>query len=231
MDSEGFSIFHSSRDQGELISSHHLILEDPLLMQLGYIYCQELQQRISLEGAQSVLLTLALRLHHNLLNTKPVVSNSCWLTPIDKSEKPLTLTEIRHHQLCQDVVDYVQNHIHEPLTIESIAKRFDVSAFHLNRVFRQVKGTTVIHFVTDLRITVAKDILTVTQERIADVASLTGFAGTESFCTVFRRYTGMTPTQYRRRYFKARHHSGIEAVSMLKPPVTPQPNTLAEYAK
>lgn len=189
-------IFHSSRNRGQFTSSHHLCIQDRQLFELGQIYHQELQEQVSLEGAQGILLAIALRLRYHLIHSKPGISNSCWLDPVVEFEKALSQTELRHQALCQDVIDYIQNHLHEPLSIELIARRFNVSAFHLNRVFRQVQGTTVIRFATDLRISVAKIILSGQPEQIADIARLTGFAGTASFCNVFRKHTGMTPLQY-----------------------------------
>jgi AraC-like DNA-binding protein len=193
-------LFHSSRNLNAIASSHHLLVQDPLLAQLGHLYHQELQQQATLPGAQALLLAIMFRLQHHLVHTKPGISNSCWPDPGSEFEEPLSPTAMRHHVLCQNVIDYVQNHLHQPITIEIIAQRFDVSAFHLNRVFRQVHGTTVIHYVTELRISVAKKLLTGQNERISDIARLTGFSGTSSFCTVFRRHTGYTPNQFRKEY-------------------------------
>lgn len=201
-DREEISIFHSSRNYGQLASSHHLSIHDRQLFELGRIYHQELKEQVSPEGAQAILLAIMLRLRYHLIHTKPGISNSCWLDPVNEFEKALSPTELRHQELCQDVIDYVQYHLHEPLTIDLIAGRFNVSAFHLNRVFRQVQGTTVIRFVTELRINVAKRIMLDQKERVADVARLTGFAGTASFCTVFRKQTGMTPLQYMKQHHR-----------------------------
>lgn len=201
-DRDEVSIFHSSRNLGQLASSHHLSIRDRQLFELGHIYNRELEEQVSLEGAQAILLAIMLRLRHHILHTKPGISNSCWLDPISEFETALSPTELKHQALCQNVIDYIQNHLHEPLSIEQIAQRFDVSAFHLNRVFRQVLGTTVIRFATDLRVNVAKKIMSDQKERVADVARLTGFAGTASFCTVFRKQTGMTPLQYMTKHQK-----------------------------
>jgi AraC family transcriptional regulator of adaptative response / methylphosphotriester-DNA alkyltransferase methyltransferase len=81
-----------------------------------------------------------------------------------------------------------------------IANRFHVSAFHLNRVFREAQGTTVMHYVTDLRIKSAQRMLRETDDRVNDIAQLAGFASATSFSTVFRKNTGLTPNQYRRQH-------------------------------
>lgn len=122
-DRDGISIFHSSRNYEYRTSSHHLSIQDSVLTQLGQIYSLELQQKVSLSGAQAVLLAMMFRLEYHLVHTRPGISNSCWLDPINEFEKTLSPTELKHQALCRDVIDYVQNHLHQPLSIELISKR------------------------------------------------------------------------------------------------------------
>ena len=57
-----------------------------------------------------------------------------------------------------------------------------------------------MRYVTIQRINAAKGLLMQTNERISDVAILVGFATSASFCNVFRKHTGLTPNEYRRRH-------------------------------
>lgn len=191
------AIFHSSRDAGQHASSHHLQIDDETISQLGEMYLEQLRLNSNQAFAQTLLLALMYRLQYYLESKKPGISNSCWIDPKNELVKPRSPLETKHHALCADVIDYVQNHVHHPLSLKMIAEQFGISPFHLNTIFQQVYGSTVMRYVTDLRVNVAKHILVQTTERINAVAHLTGFASAASFSHVFRKKTGMSPREYR----------------------------------
>src|SRR5690606_38178465 len=94
------------------------------------------------------------------------------------------------------------HHLHLPLSITMLAEHFNVSAFHLNRIFRASQHTTVMHYVTELRIKAAQRMLAGNVERVNEIAQLVGFNSVTHFSTVFRRYTGHTPSEYRKLHSK-----------------------------
>jgi two-component system response regulator YesN len=139
------------------------------------------------------------RLQYNLQHNKPGISNSCWVDPKSEFGKAFSPIEQKHQALCADVIDYVQNHVHLQLSLQMIADHFGISPFHLNTIFQQVYGSTLMRYVTSLRVDVANRILTGNKERINDVANFTGFASATSFSHVFRKKTGMSPRQFRQK--------------------------------
>lgn len=188
--------FQSIRSPEFRVSSHHLQLKDQTILHLGNAYLEELRINHNPQYGQSLLLCIMLRLRYLLLHTKPAIGNSCWVDP------PLQLkntTRLKHQALCDEVIDYVQNNITEALTLTSIARHFGLSESHLNHNFRELHGTTVMRYVTQLRVDIAKRILCNNKERISDIAQLTGFASTTSLSHVFRRHTGLSPREYRAR--------------------------------
>lgn len=188
--------FVSMRTPDSRETSHSLQIDDPLLAQSAAIYLDELRQPSNYENAQGQLLILMCRLRRYLQNHRAVISNSCWVKPETKIAANSAVPS-KHTRLCLDVQNYIQHHLSQPLSLASLAGHFEVSAFHLNCVFQEVLGTTVMRYVTSLRIDVAKCIIADTPERISDVAELTGFSSTASFCTVFRKATGRSPGAYR----------------------------------
>lgn len=196
------SLFHSSHSPHHHTGSHLLSIQDFVLNQLLKLYYEALCRGTDTASTQAILLAAFQRLHHQLSHTRPQISNSCWLDPATELQLKLTNTESKHQALCREVIDYVHNHLHTSLSIDMLARHFNVSAYHLNRVFRSVQNTTVMHYVTELRIKVAKRLLAANREQIKEVAQLVGFASVTSFCTVFRRHTGLTPSQYRKLHKK-----------------------------
>lgn len=187
----------AERDTRHVTVTHHLQIGDALLAQLGAIYLDELQQAGSAQSSQAQLLAFMTRLRRYVYEEKPGFSNSCWPDLTDTTDKIAASGDTRHQALCREVVDYIQRNLHLPLRLDEIAKRFEISRFHLNCIFRQVLGTTVMHYVTQQRIEVAREIIERSPEPVHDIAQLTGFASTSSFCTVFRKHTGFTPNEYR----------------------------------
>jgi AraC-like DNA-binding protein len=167
------------------------------LAQLGAIYLDELQQAGSGQSSQAQLLAFMCRLRRYVDVEKPGFSNSHWPDITEITDKIEAAADTRQQLLCREIVDYIQRNLHLPLRLDEIAQRFGLSRFHLNCIFRQVLGTTVMNYVTRQRIEVAKGIVEHNSDSIHDIAQLTGFASTSSFCTVFRKHTGLTPGEYR----------------------------------
>lgn len=184
-------------DEKETTTTHNLEINDDELTKLASLYLEKLR-RGDLEDAQALQLVLMLRLRECLLHSNAIISNSCSVTPPLISAKAEKVLSPVHLQLCQELTEYVISHLHAPLTLRNLADRFNVSTVHLNYVFKQARGTTVMRFVTQMRIEAAKAIITKTPERINDVAQLVGFSSLASFSTVFQRYTGQSPNKYRK---------------------------------
>jgi len=189
--------FHSIRNPQLRISSHHLQLKDQTILHLGKAYLEELRINHNQQYAQTLLLGIMFRLRYLLLYTKPTIGNSCWVDPMPASKNPLTETQIKHQALCDEIIDYIQNNLHSSLTLKSIASHFALSESHLNQAFHNVHGTTLMRYVTQLRVDVVKQMLIGNRERITDIAQLTGFASATSLSHIFHRHTGMSPREFR----------------------------------
>ena len=81
--------------------------------------------------------------------------------------------------------------------IESIASRLGISIEHFIRVFKAEKSITPIKYLTNLRIQSAMNELLNTDEKLDIIANRNGFSNGNYFCKVFRKYIGMSPTEYR----------------------------------
>lgn len=155
--------------------THILSIPDPSCKQLGQDYVRLLEQR-ELWAAQLVLLDFMKRLAAYLREHLAFVSNSAWPSLGDKAVLVAPHISSRHAQYCYQVIDYVQLHLHTPLSLEGLARVCGVTAPYLSRVFRKSTGMTVMHYVTQSRLRSAELMLCDTPESIGDIAKLTGFA-------------------------------------------------------
>lgn len=95
-------------------------------------------------------------------------------------------------------IDYLHAHLPEGLTVERLAAASGISGSHLAHLFRAETGMTVRAYLTRVRIEVAKDLLSTTNEKLASIAARVGFFDASHLVRVFRKVTGTSPNTYRR---------------------------------
>lgn len=93
--------------------------------------------------------------------------------------------------------EYIQAHYQEDIGIEDIAAYLSLSATHVRRVFKETTGHTLMHYISRVRVDAAKQILKDTNRLVADVAYEVGFRDVQTFVRSFKKYEGVTPTEYR----------------------------------
>jgi len=108
------------------------------------------------------------------------------------------------------VVDYIEQHLAEDLTVERLAAVAHFSPFHFHRVFGALVGETVAHFVSRLRIERAATLLIQQPQRtITEVGAACGYTNPSSFARSFRDAFGMSASQWRQGgYLDYRSSSG-----------------------
>jgi AraC-like DNA-binding protein len=103
----------------------------------------------------------------------------------------------RSEDLYQGICLYIQEHFDSAISRSSIANRFNISANHLSRIFRQQGHMTLAHYITWVRIEKAKLMLNNHPYKLSEVATCCGFQDVNYFCRVFKNRTELTPTEYR----------------------------------
>lgn len=94
--------------------------------------------------------------------------------------------------------EHIDHHYMEELTLESLSEVASVSAFHLSRLFKRETGRTVVGFITDRRLRVARELLSEGDLSVKEVSARAGFADPSYFSRVFTRREGLSPRDYRR---------------------------------
>ena len=96
---------------------------------------------------------------------------------------------------------YVRENFSDPnISLISAAKHVGMSAAHFSTVFSQTTGRPFITYLTAMRLERAKELLTKSSMKLADIAMEIGYNEPNYFSHVFRKYEGMTPKEYRNRY-------------------------------
>lgn len=100
----------------------------------------------------------------------------------------------------EKVTDAVQEEIKKgKMDYDVLAYNLCISRAQLNRKIKAITGYTTTEFILQIRISLAKKLLDMTDIPICEVALKCGMDNYSYFCTLFKKSTGMTPLQYKSR--------------------------------
>jgi AraC family transcriptional regulator len=97
------------------------------------------------------------------------------------------------------VTDYLHAHLAKDISLAELAAVADLSSYHFARAFKTSLGAPPHAYHSRLRIQRAKALLTETNLPVTEVAAEVGYDAPQTLARVFRRETGLTPTDFRRR--------------------------------
>jgi AraC-like DNA-binding protein len=99
----------------------------------------------------------------------------------------------------EEAVAYIGLHYCEELTLQSAAAKACVSPSYFSSMFKAWKGVTFVEYVTALRLKEAQRLLRETDRSVEEIALAAGFNHLTHFHRVFKRHTGLTPHELRKR--------------------------------
>lgn len=97
------------------------------------------------------------------------------------------------------VLDYIQLHYKEQITLDEIAETVHMSKYYLCRTFRQVTGASVLEYINNIRLMRAHTLLAHTKDSIEQIALQTGFSSSSNLARVFKKSYGFSPRAFRRK--------------------------------
>ncbi|MHA6259844.1 helix-turn-helix domain-containing protein [Sporosarcina sp. CAU 1771] len=101
------------------------------------------------------------------------------------------------HTTVNKVIRYINEEVESPLTVEAIAKRFDVSTSHLSRIFREHAKITLVEYINIRKVEESQYYLRFSEKRIEDISNQFHFCNQSYFTRIFKKYTGETPKKFR----------------------------------
>ncbi len=103
-----------------------------------------------------------------------------------------------------DVVNYVFHHLNtfymEKITLDMLAEKFFVNKHYLMREFKRCAGKSIMEYLTEVRLSKAKNLLRYSSKSIEEIAAETGFCHATHFIRTFRRVEQVTPLFYRKQW-------------------------------
>ncbi|MDZ5723695.1 PocR ligand-binding domain-containing protein [Acetobacterium sp. K1/6] len=96
------------------------------------------------------------------------------------------------------MTNYIENHYPDSLTVEAIADAACLSPGYAGRIFKEQLGLPIMDYVLKVRIEKSKKLLLNPHYQIQAIAEKVGYGDAGYFTKVFRKFEGITPTQFRK---------------------------------
>lgn len=141
----------------------------------------------------------------NLMDLRPLLEEAKikFATMVRELQSRQTKKENpNYHPLVNKCKDYIYTHLHEKISLRTIADELNTNPNYLSMIFQKCENIQFSEFVMREKINLAKTMLIYTSLSYADIAFQLAFSSQSHFGKNFLQHTGMTPKQYR-NHFKA----------------------------
>lgn len=104
----------------------------------------------------------------------------------------------------QDALDFIENHLMENISLESVSSYFFLNPSYFSTIFRQEMNETFLSYTTRRKMHKAAELLQ-SGRKISDISRLLGYEDNKHFRTLFKKQFLQTPSQYRKMFNYEEH--------------------------
>ena len=160
-----------------------------------------LLSRTAIEGGAPTDSILKLN-NHFLKNLQQITSMDTLCYKLQEivetfSESMFNYIPSRNSEIVKKAMLYISEHFNAPVTLEDVAHHVHLHPSYFSTLFKNSTGSSFKEYLNMVRIEESKRLLANTDYSIIDIAIATGFEDQSYFSKVFKKYTGLTPKQYR----------------------------------
>lgn len=139
----------------------------------------------------------------NLLPSPLQAENfSEWFSRLEKFLQELRTRQGKDylHPAIRLALRYIEAHYREDISQSDVAEAVHLTPSYFSTLFKKSFGQGFSDYLTEFRIKRVKERLTKSSEKIKDLAAAEGFRDPQYFVKIFKRFTGLTPSQYREKF-------------------------------
>ena len=97
-------------------------------------------------------------------------------------------------------IEYIQKNRNSKLTVQDIAGKLNINRSYLSSLFKKETGKSISDFIREEKIRAAANMLKFSEYSYSDIAEYFSFASQSHFIECFRKQTGLSPKEYRKKY-------------------------------
>lgn len=109
-------------------------------------------------------------------------------------------TAAKQNKIVEHTMQYIHDHLADPLSLEALALKLHVSPAHLSRTFKKSCGESLTEYINKTRVLKAQEYLIQTSILTYEIAGMVGYNDPTYFSSIFKKYTGMSPTDFRQMH-------------------------------
>jgi two-component system response regulator YesN len=102
------------------------------------------------------------------------------------------------HREVQQLMDYIKSNYREPITLQQLSNHLFLSPNYLCSLFKQETGITIVDYIKQFRIEMAKQLLESSHLKVYEIAESVGFTSSSYLCRVFKEMTGININEFKR---------------------------------
>lgn len=182
--------YHAAYTNG---SSHHNLYRPshPLWSRLN----DSMNESIGEFGAKAIYHETIIQSH--LCRMIGLILRHYWQESLPDPESKKRRIE-QQFDLLRPALDYIENRLSEPLSLNELGKLVNMSPHYFSRLFKKSMGVTLSEHIMSARIRLAKHLLLTSRLTVTEIADKAGFCDLQYFGKVFKRETGVSPSLYKR---------------------------------
>ena len=100
----------------------------------------------------------------------------------------------------KDAQNFIESNFEKKLNIDELARMFNISKRNFLRRFKKATSNTPLEYIQRVKIEAAKRRLEASVLNIQEVMYAIGYNDEKAFRNIFRKYTGLSPLEYRKKY-------------------------------
>ncbi len=140
-------------------------------------------------GAQSILLRLELML------IEIIRANQ---TFTDTQSKRFFPKDIINDEFALRVIEFMEGRLYGKFTMDELSHTLSFGKTYISKYFSKACGYSIIEYFNMMKINEAKRLIRESKHNFFEISEMLLFSNSHYFSTLFRKYTGMTPTQYKK---------------------------------
>lgn len=105
---------------------------------------------------------------------------------------------MNNNMVVKKVIDYIEKHMDEDLSLDKIAGALNYSKFYIARIFSEETNCTIYKYIQGRRLTLAAQKLVETKQPIAEIAYEAHYDSQQAFTFAFKQFYQCTPKIYRK---------------------------------
>lgn len=106
---------------------------------------------------------------------------------------------INYKKLINKTEDYIENNLTEKINLDMLANHLNISKYYYHHIFSESRNETIKEFITRVKMERSAIYLVVNHSiSITDIALKYGYSDSSSYNKAFKKFFGVSPTQYRK---------------------------------